>query len=713
MSSYGIDLIGGALDAFQTAENTVANNIANVSTPGASRQVTVLNQAAPIAGSPAYPTNASPGTSGDGVTVTEIQRIHDDSLDGLYRGASASQNYYTTESQVLTSTQSAFGEPSAGVSSAYAAFQTAISQVSAQPTSSTVRQGVITAAQTLATTLNTVSDAISTQQQNVVRQATANVKTVNGILDQIASLNGQIRSATAAGSSPNTYADQRDYLIDQLSTYASTQTSVQADGSTLVTIGGQAVVNDEIAYHLAPPVIGTSANGTATFTIGFETDPNPSNPKAISLGSGILGAEADVYNNKLTTYGNSLNGFAASLANEVNRVTQSGYDENGQPGAALFVPAVAGEAVTAGDISVGITNAANLPTGLATTEAGKLTVPLSSGNSIVDPSARLNGNTTLNNPPASAGIQGTLSVVVDGTVQLFSYDTNGSSADSIDDFMKSFNADQFGVTASYDTTSQEIVFSRDPTNISLAHRAEQGSTPPTASFTIIDSNATTTLATAAGAPATSLLQALGAIAIASVPQNASNAFGSADNGDINALTTTFGLPVGVPPLQTTSVNAVLSTTSPTVISSPTPGAFANIQVGQLLTVDAQPGGGPPQENVTVTAVNRITGTITAQFQDAHAAGFSITTAQSQTLGTAYGNLVAKLGLDTSTASAGETTQTSLTAAIDATRQSVDGINVDEETQSLLEYQNAYAAAAKTLNVLNQLIQTVLTDFAGQ
>ncbi len=713
MSFFGVDLAGSALSAFQTAENTVANNLANQSTPGASRQVTNLTPQQPIAGSPGNPTNVVPGTLGDGVVVQSIQRLHDDSIDGLYRGASASQNFYTTQAQVLTSTQSAFGEPSNGVNSAYGKFQTAIGQLSSQPASLPARQSVLTAAQSLVTTLNNVSSALLAQKQTVVSQASSAVKTVNGILDQIAALNGSIRSAAAAGSNPNTYKDQRDYLIDQLSGYASTQTAIQANGSTLVTIGGQAVVNDQIAYHLATPVIGTAADGTAAFKIGFEVDPNPANPQAISLGSGKLAAFSDLYNNKLSAYSSGLDGFAAALANEVDRVTQSGYDQTGQPGASLFIPSTGNTAISAGNITIGITNAANVPTGLLTTQAGNLVVPLNAANTIVNPTALLNANTSLNNPPASAGISGTLSVVVDGAIGLFTYNTSSSTADTINDFTKSFNSGHFGVSASYDTVGQRIVFTRDPVNTDLVHRAAEGATAPTPSFTLIDSNAASSLATASGANATSLLQALGAVALASVPQTAANAFGASDNGAVNALTTTFGIPVGVPPLQAVSASAVLTTTATVTLLPATSGAFANVQVGQLLTVDAQAGGGPPQETVTVQAVNRTTGSITLQFQNTHAVGFSIAATPTQSLGTAYGNLIARLGLDTSTATAGQSSQTSLASQIDASRQSVDGINVDEETQNLLKFQNAYAAAAKTLSVLNSLIQTVLNDFAGK
>src|SRR5262249_26328528 len=152
--------------------------------------------------------------------------------------------------------------------SQYAAFQAAISQLvssSSSGSQSDLAQAVLTTAQSLAQSLNNAANTITTQKAQVMQQATTIVSGVNGILDQIAALNGQIRASTAAGDSPNTFSDQRDNLIDQLSQYMSVNTSVQADGSVLVSVNGQALVNDTVAYHLAPPTIGTAANGAPTF----------------------------------------------------------------------------------------------------------------------------------------------------------------------------------------------------------------------------------------------------------------------------------------------------------------------------------------------------------------------------------------------------------------------------------------------------------------
>ena len=485
---FGLDLMSTSLQSFSVAENVTGDNISNVDTPGATQQDVDLSEAPPVVGSPFTSTHV-PGTAGDGVIVAQIQRVNVQAYDDLFRGASSSQNYYSTEQQILTSVQSQLGDPTAGVSTAFTNFQTAVTQlVNAGATGSALSaaSGVISSAQSLAQALGNSSSAVSNAENQTVSQGATIVQTVNGLLDQIAALNGQIRSSTAVGDNPNTFEDQRDYDIDQLSQYISTQTSVQPDGSVLVMVNGQALVNDTVAYHLAAPVVGTSSDGSQSFNVYFATNPPQSpNSASIPLGSGQLAALQDLYNNKLSNYGTQLDQFASSLANEVNRVTQSGYDSNGQPGTALFQPIDAQLPISAGNIKAGITDAAQLPIVLANTEANTSTttgiVPMNSANNTIDTSQSLTNNGALANPP-TAILNGTLEINVDGVggaPATFNYTTAAPPpvpvtgtiyADNVGDFVSSFNALQMGVTASYDSSSQEIVFARDPSNESLALR---------------------------------------------------------------------------------------------------------------------------------------------------------------------------------------------------------------------------------------------------
>jgi flagellar hook-associated protein 1 FlgK len=702
---FGLGLMSTSLDAFQYAENITSDDISNVNTPGASRQDVVLTEAPPIVGSIGFPAHVR-GTAGDGAIVSTVQRIHSNSYDALFRGASSSQNFYQTEQNTLNAVQSSFGDPNSGINSQYTAFQAAVNQLVAQGSSGqsiAVNANVLAQAQALANSLNSAASTVTNQESQLMQQAGTIVQTVNGILDQIATLNGQIRASTAAGDSPNTYADQRDHLIDQLSQYLSTQTSIQADGSTLVTVNGQALVNDTVAYHLAAPVVGTASNGAPTFKIDFvSSPPAASNAAGIPLGSGQLAALADLYNNKLVVYGTKLDQFASTLANEVNRITTAGYTAGGAAGVALFQPIVATLAISAGNIKCGINDPAQLPTALANTQAGSLIVPMNSANNSVDTFAQLNQNATLANPPGAAGTTGTLSVTVDGVTLSYNYSSNaGQNSDDINDFVTNFNAQRLGVTASFDPTSQKIIFQRDPSNEDLRLRAAQGANPETPDFTITD-----TPATGAG-----ILSALGASGINGVNQNSSNAFGPADNGVSSSLVAMFGSNVGVPALQFNNPAAAVAGTPMTVQIPPNSFYSNKVLVGQVLTLDPQLGGGPPQENVTVTAVSYAGGVESVTFTPAnnHAAGFAITSAPTQTLGQYYGDFITQVGLDAQTATTGNSTQTTLSSNIDQVRQSISGINIDEETQNLIKYQSAYTAAAHTINVLNQILQTTITS----
>ncbi|HVA27046.1 MAG TPA: flagellar basal body rod C-terminal domain-containing protein [Candidatus Baltobacteraceae bacterium] len=711
---FGLDLMGNALQQFSVAENVTSDNITNVNTPGASRQQAQFTEQVPLVGPPFMATHV-PGTAGQGVVIAEIQRIHSNSYDALFRGASSSQNYYQTQQNVLQGVQSQLGDPNAGVSTAFSNFQTAINQLVSQAASGSPgasQANVLTSAQALATSLAQSATAVSAAKAQTLSQGATIVTTVNGILDQIAALNGQIRASTAVGDHPNTFADQRDYLIDQLSQYLSTNTSIQSDGSTLVSVNGQALVNDTVAYHLAAPVVGQASNGTQSFNVYFATNPTTSSSApSIPLGSGQLAAMQDLYNNKLSVYGAQLDQFATGLSNEVNRITEASYDSNGEPGTALFQPIVSSLPISASNIKCGILNPSQLPVALANTNAGTLIKPMNSANNTIDTILPIDGDTNLANPPAAdvpgpGGTVGGLTVTLDGITTTMNYQTNATIplaagqvyATSVNQFVTNFNALQSGVTASFDTASQSIVFARDPSNESLALRGAQQNNPVTPSFTVTDLPTT-----GAG-----ILSALNASGINGVQQDATNAFAKSDNGGANAIVSMLQNNVGIPQLETTSVAAAVAGVA---MSVALPVGINNIAVGQVLTLGAQPGGVAPQENVTVTSisVNPATGIESVTFTpaNAHVAGFSVASAPVQTLQQFYGQLITQVGLDTKTAITGTTAQTNLTQSIDSQRQAISGINLDEETQNLIKFQNAYSAAAKTISTLNSMLGTII------
>ena len=74
---------------------------------------------------------------------------------------------------------------------------------------------------------------------------------------------------------------------------------------------------------------------------------------------------------------------------------------------------------------------------------------------------------------------------------------------------------------------------------------------------------------------------------------------------------------------------------------------------------------------------------------------------------AYGSLVADIAVHTRQAETGSATENVLLAQAIGARESVSGVNLDEEAANLIRFQQAYQAAAQMISVADELFQTLL------
>jgi flagellar hook-associated protein 1 FlgK len=231
----GIESALRGLEAAQAGIDTTGHNIANANTPGYTRQVVDLTE------SPAY---TLPGFSnvtgagiqlGTGVDVTTINRVRSQFLDVQYRAQNGTTSNASTTSGTLQQVQAALDEPtSSGLSSQLSAFWGAWSALSNAPQSLAARQAVVDAGTTVTQTLHSLSQQLTTIQAQTAQQYSALTATPSGqvITDaqQIASLNRSISQQEAAGQVPNDLLDQRDQLIDNLSSLANVSITNQPNG---------------------------------------------------------------------------------------------------------------------------------------------------------------------------------------------------------------------------------------------------------------------------------------------------------------------------------------------------------------------------------------------------------------------------------------------------------------------------------------------------
>jgi flagellar hook-associated protein 1 len=76
--------------------------------------------------------------------------------------------------------------------------------------------------------------------------------------------------------------------------------------------------------------------------------------------------------------------------------------------------------------------------------------------------------------------------------------------------------------------------------------------------------------------------------------------------------------------------------------------------------------------------------------------------------TTYRQMIVSLGVEAATATNRLTTQSVIGAQVDASRESVAGVNLDEEMTNLLQFQHGYAAAGQLVSTINSMLDTLMT-----
>lgn len=73
----------------------------------------------------------------------------------------------------------------------------------------------------------------------------------------------------------------------------------------------------------------------------------------------------------------------------------------------------------------------------------------------------------------------------------------------------------------------------------------------------------------------------------------------------------------------------------------------------------------------------------------------------------FNSVTAKLGIDSQSYQNGSSNQRNLTLSVDQQRQSISGVNIDEETIDLLRYQRMLEATSKTVSIMDQVAQAII------
>lgn len=320
---YGLEIAKSGLFASQKGLTLVGHNVANVDTPGYSRQrlsVTAVdsNMLGTMLASP------TKGAVGGGVAVKFVEQLRNSYADREYRNENAALELWSTRTEEMGFIEDLLNEQSNNsISKTLADFFASVNELSKDPDPSNAekRTNMRQAALKLTDTFNHYGRQLEELRSTYNGSMKTTVDQINDILSGIAEYNKQIFTYELGGEPANDLRDQRNLLLDELSGLVDITYSEDNMGRLSVAVQGVDLVS-----HTTVNGLEAVANADGDYEIFYEGTTTP-----FEYTSGKLEAyrilrdgntESEIGIPRILA---TLNQLAQSIAEEFNAIHSTGY----------------------------------------------------------------------------------------------------------------------------------------------------------------------------------------------------------------------------------------------------------------------------------------------------------------------------------------------------------------------------------------------------
>jgi len=335
MPLFSIPLSG--LDATSTAMSAIANNIANLNTPGYTREQPILQEADPIINNGI--------TYGQGVTLQGIESLRDSILQLQIDSETQQQGQAQAYVNAMSQAQTLFPDDTSGIGQQISNFFQSLNSLSTDPSNLALRQSVLSAAGSMASAFNGTANGLSAVRSSLDQNVQQAVGEVNQITQQIAGLNAQIAGVSSGSQGYGSFLDQRDNLVQKLSGLIDVSVINNGTSITLTTKQGAALVAGNQSFALSTALDPAS---------GVQHIYSQGTDITSEISSGQLGGFLQARDQTLPAMQAQLDSLAGGLVQALNTANAKGFDLNGNAGGNLFSP-VSG-AGAAASMTVAITD---------------------------------------------------------------------------------------------------------------------------------------------------------------------------------------------------------------------------------------------------------------------------------------------------------------------------------------------------------------------
>ena len=239
------------LQTSQNALNTTAHNMTNADTVGYVRQQ--VQQ-----GTKVYNTikvdysSVSNQQIGLGVNYSKVKQVRDYFLDQTYRRESGRSAFYEVSSGALEEIENLLDELNGeSFQESLEGVWTAIQELSKDPSSAVTQGLLVQKASQFIERAKAVYTGMCDYQDNLNQQIKGKVTTINEYANRIKALNDEILKIECAGfERANDLRDERDRILDELSTMAKISYSEDINGQVNVQLEGVDLVKREVVYEI-------------------------------------------------------------------------------------------------------------------------------------------------------------------------------------------------------------------------------------------------------------------------------------------------------------------------------------------------------------------------------------------------------------------------------------------------------------------------------
>ncbi|GBF51562.1 flagellar hook-associated protein FlgK [Leptospira ryugenii] len=626
----GIETSKRGLSAHQQAIQTTGHNISNADNKHYARQRVVMSSMDPLY-DPSLNRAQVAGQIGQGVKVSEIERVRDSFLDDRIVENSSLKDYWGKKNDYLYQVETVFNEPSGTtLRSLMDSFWSSWEDLASYPEETAHRAVVQEKAEGLGSRMEDVFKKLTQLRDQSNREIESRVNHLNTIAENIKSLNEKITKSQALGDNPNDLLDRRDQLLQELAGLVDITVGRNDEDELMVFIGQQILVQGQKVHKI--DLVGNPDNDGLLDMKWSETGKN------VLLRTGSIQALYEIRDQILVEKINQVDALAINAMDVINEIHKDGFGLNGKTNLSFFEER-----------------------SLATNTFGEIDTD---GDGLNDKTAlfRVTGRTSLD-PDRPLGITGTirfLKPTASGEEEVL---VPYSKDDTLNAVIKRINRAETGVVAYMSHDNQLALKATTNTfdkkeNFMIRHLEDSGE----------------------------LLVGLTGILSTSGP---AGSFDYRRLGEINKFQAN-AQDVTLTPMYHPSAFFKMSAD---VKNNP-----ANIAAARGKDVGGTGDYNTPHGHKDGTNALLIAAALREK---------PVMFDYSKTTDDFYNSLISKIGTQAREANQEYTTQTELMTELENMRQSVMGVNLDEEMANMVQFQQSYNAAARMISTMNDMLDTII------